>query len=100
MGGIQGGGQILVRVAVRIPFRPVCLGFFFSYIASESKLLMYHLLLFAEALGARTRCGRISDGTDSERGRNKRMSGGLPEGREKADVSRIAGRDGTKNLFE
>ena len=31
------------------------------------------LLLFAEALGARTGCGKISDGVDSERGRNRRI---------------------------
>ena len=41
------------------------------------------LLLFAEALGARMGCGRISIGTESERGRNRRISGGPPESRKR-----------------
>lgn len=44
------------------------------------KIKVYGVFLFPEALGARTGCGKISDGVDSERGRNSRISGGLPEG--------------------
>ena len=50
----------------------------------------YHcptLLLFAEALGARTGartgCGTISDGVDGKRGRNRRIPGGSPERRKR-----------------
>ena len=32
--------------------------------------------------GARTGCGKVSDGADSKRGRNRRITGGLPEGSE------------------
>ena len=44
--------------------------------------LLYGVLLFAEALGARTGCGNVSGAADSKRGRNRRMTGGLPEGSE------------------
>ena len=65
---------------------PITLGFkgYSGYILRELRYLFRKsLLFFAEALGARTGCGKISDGADSERGRNRRISGGLPEGREK-----------------
>ena len=37
------------------------------------------MLFFAKALEVRTGCGEISDGADSERGRNRQLSGGILE---------------------
>ena len=65
---------------------PITLSFkgYSGYILRDLRYLFRKsLLFFAEALGARTGRGKISDRADSEQGRNRQISGGLPEGSEK-----------------
>ena len=72
------------RISTQEPTSNLSFKGYSGYILRELRYLFRKsLLFFAEALGARTGCGKISDGADSERGRNRRISGGLPEGREK-----------------
>ena len=67
------------------------LGQLWDIVTGELVRVRKGVLLFAEALGARTGtrtgarmgCGKISIGTESERGENRRISGGLPEKRKR-----------------